>query len=147
MKNAHGGLAACRCPDGYDRSVLAVHAGKVPLALAVIALAWTAGGCGRTRSVGSDRTLQISVTEYRLNPQSVRAGYGTLSIFVHNTGRLTHNLVVSENGQSVAGTQPIPPGASAELDLNLAPGKYLMASTIQSDQTLGAYGTLTVGAS
>jgi hypothetical protein len=27
----------------------------------------------------------------------------------------------------------------------LAPGKYLMASRIQSDQPLGAYGTLDVG--
>ena len=89
--------------------------------------------------------VQISVTEYRLNPQSVRAPDGRLSIFVHNNGRLTHNLVVWQGAQSVAGTQPIPPGGSAELDLDLAPGKYLMASTIQSDQTLGAYGTLVAG--
>jgi len=86
----------------------------------------------------------MALSEYRLNPQSVRASAGIVSIIVHNYGRLTHNLVVSEGGQTVAGTQPIPPGDSSELDLDLAPGTYLMASTIQSDQTLGAYGTLSV---
>ena len=35
------------------------------------------------------------------------------------------------------------PGQSAELFATLAAGKYLMASTILSDQALGAYGTLT----
>jgi hypothetical protein len=87
----------------------------------------------------------MSVSEYRLNPQSLRTGAGVLSIVVHNDGILTHNLVVSTNGQTVAGTKPIPPGQTTELDLNLAPGKYSMASTILSDQTLGAYGTLMVG--
>jgi hypothetical protein len=63
---------------------------------------------------------------------------------VHNYGRLTHNLVVSANGQLVDGTKPIAPGQSAELDLSLAAGTYSMASTIQSDQALGESGTLTV---
>jgi hypothetical protein len=44
----------------------------------------------------------------------------------------------------VAGTQPIAPGQTTELDLDLAPGTYQMASTILSDQALGAFGTLTV---
>jgi Cupredoxin-like domain len=106
----------------------------------VLALA----GCGHTREVHPGQTVDMSVSEYRLNPQSLHTSEGVLSIVVHNDGILTHNLVVSAGGEEVAGTKPIPPGSSAELDLNLAPGKYLMASTIQSDQTLGAYGTLTV---
>jgi Cupredoxin-like domain len=125
--------------------VSAVRARKLSHALASLALAWVIAGCGRTAHVGGDRTVQLSVTEYQLNPQSLRADGGVLSIIVHNDGRLTHNLVVSSGGDSVAGTKPIPPGQTAELSLNLAPGKYLMASTIQSDQTLGVYGTLIVG--
>ncbi len=127
------------------------RAGKLPIesvalatALAGLALATVLAGCGHTRQVGSTRTVQMSVNEYRLNPQSVDASAGVLAIVVHNYGRLTHNLVVSANGQSVAGTTPIAPGQTAELDLDLAPGTYQMASTILSDEALGAYGTLTV---
>jgi hypothetical protein len=71
-------------------------------------------------------------------------GAGTVAILVRNYGRLTHNLAVTEDGQLVAATDGIPPGRSAELDLSLAPGRYLLASTILSDQSLGLYGTLTV---
>lgn len=69
---------------------------------------------------------------------------GTVSMLIHNYGRLTHNLVVSENGTSIASTHGIPPGGEAELDLSLAPGTYLMTSTILSDEALGEYGTITV---
>jgi plastocyanin len=101
-------------------------------------------GCGRTAVVGSSRTLQVALTEYRLKPQSVRASAGLLTIVVHNYGVLTHNLVISSSGQPTAATAPIWPGDSTELTVALAPGTYQMASTILSDQTLGAYGTLRV---
>ena len=84
----------------------------------------------------------MALTEYRLNPQSIDASGGVMTIVVHNYGRLTHDLVVSRTDRTIAATKPIAPGQTAELDLDLAPGTYLMASTILSDQALGAYGTL-----
>jgi plastocyanin len=122
----------------------APRAAKLALLMASLAVASVAAGCGHTRSVGSNRTLRVALNEYRLNPQNVRVSQGTLLIIVHNYGRLTHNLVISGNGQTVDGTKPVAPGQSAELDLSLAPGTYSMASTIQSDQALGEFGTLTV---
>ena len=77
-------------------------------------------------------------------PQDVHATAGALTIFVHNYGRLTHNLVISLDGHTQVSTQPIAPGQTTELFATLSPGKYLMASTILSDQALGAYGTLDV---
>lgn len=103
-----------------------------------------AGGCGSTVTVGSDQTLRIALSEYRVTPQNVEAGAGQLTIFAHNYGRLTHDLVISLNGQSLASTAPIAPGQTAELDTTLPPGTYEMASTILSDEALGAYGTLDV---
>jgi hypothetical protein len=117
---------------------------KLALALTSLALAPLTGGCGDTEQIGSDRTLHLALREYRVNPQSVRVSAGALTIFVQNFGRLTHNLVVSLNGQSAGSTKPIAPGQSAELLLTLTPGRYLMASTILSDEALGEYGTLTV---
>jgi hypothetical protein len=101
-------------------------------------------GCGHAHQVGIDRSVRIALTEYRLNPQNVSVSTGTLMMSIHNYGRLTHNLVVSENGTMIASTHGIPPGGVAELDLSLAPGRYLMTSSISADEALGEYGTLTV---
>jgi hypothetical protein len=122
----------------------AARAAKLPLLMASLTVAWAGSGCGHTQAVSGNRTLRMALGEYRLNPESARVSQGTLTILIHNYGRLTHNLVVSANGQVVDGTKPIPPGQSAELDLSLAAGHYSMASTIQSDQALGEFGTLTV---
>jgi hypothetical protein len=103
-------------------------------------------GCGSTAQVGADGTLRVGLSEYHVHPQSVRAVTGTLSIVVHNYGRLSHNLVISLGGRPQASTRPIPPGQTAQLFAILAPGEYLMSSSVLSDQALGTYGTLTVTA-
>jgi hypothetical protein len=122
-----------------------VRTRRPPLPLLAVALASLAvGACGRTTTIRSGRTLQIALNEYRVTPQDVRAQTGLLTIFVHNYGRLTHDLVISLDGQTEATTEPIAPGQTAELDAALGPGRYLMASSILSDQALGAYGTLIV---
>jgi Cupredoxin-like domain len=114
------------------------------LAGVLLSLVALLAGCGATAQVGSDRTLQVALTEYHVAPQRVRAPSGPLAILVHNYGRLTHNLVISTGGQSEASTAPIPPGQTTELIATLPPGRYLLASTILSDEALGAYGTLIV---
>ena len=111
---------------------------------AALLVAVAAGGCGTTHTVGPGGTLQVALNEYRVTPQDVRAPTGLLTIFVHNYGRLTHDLVISLDGRTEAATKPIGPGQTEELDAALGPGHYLMASSILSDQALGAYGTLIV---
>jgi plastocyanin len=101
-------------------------------------------GCGRVATVGPSRTLSVAVTEYRINPQSVTASPGPLTITVHNYGRLSHNLAIFSGSVQDATTPPISPGQSAALTVDLTRGKYALASTIMSDQALGTYGTLTV---
>jgi uncharacterized cupredoxin-like copper-binding protein len=101
-------------------------------------------GCGHTQVAATDGILQVSLSEYRVTPQSVQAKPGPLILVVHNYGRLTHDLVISLNGHPEASTRPIAPGQTTQLVVTLPAGRYLMASTILSDQDLGAYGTLTV---
>ncbi|HEY2258199.1 MAG TPA: hypothetical protein VGH45_00725 [Solirubrobacteraceae bacterium] len=110
------------------------------VAAAILLLA----GCGATTRLAANGTLRLALTEYHVQPQSVRAAAGTLFIVVHNYGRLSHNLVISLDGRPQASTKPIPPGQTAQLFASLVPGKYMMSSTILADQALGAYGTLTV---
>ena len=114
--------------------------------LAVLAAAaLLAVACGHTTTAGSSRTVRVELTEYRLHPQSIRAGSGLLTLVVHNRGVLNLNLVVSRDGTAIDSTPSIMPGQTVDLSVNLAPGKYSMSSTIQSDETLGEFGTLTVG--
>ncbi|MGA2925316.1 MAG: hypothetical protein ABSG43_04875 [Solirubrobacteraceae bacterium] len=118
---------------------------RAPAVALAAALLTALAGCGNTDVLGQARTLYVALSEYRVAPQSAQADPGQLTILVHNYGRLTHDLVVSRSGRTDASTRPIPPGQSAELTLTLTRGSYLLASSIQSDQTLGAYGTLRVG--
>jgi hypothetical protein len=117
---------------------------RAPLAVIAIAAAILCG-CGHTTAIGSHRVLQVTVTEYRITPQDIRGRAGPLTIFVHNFGRLSHNLSISLDGQPEGSTQPIPPGETTELSITLPAGTYQMASTILSDQALGTYGTLKLG--
>jgi hypothetical protein len=113
--------------------------------LAAALLGAAVAGCGQMARVGTAGTLQVALDEYRVTPQDVRADAGTFTIVVHNDGRLTHDLVISQDGHTEASTEPIAPGQTADLIATLTRGQYLMASTILSDQALGAYGTLHVG--
>jgi hypothetical protein len=112
------------------------------LSAALLALA--VAGCGHVARVGSGASLQIALNEYRVTPQAVQTSSGTLTLVVHNYGRLTHDLVITRDGHQAAATEPLAPGQTTDLVTSLSPGQYLMSSTILSDQALGTYGTLKV---
>jgi hypothetical protein len=101
--------------------------------------------CGATTLVRDGQTLSVSVSEYRVAPQSIHAPSGLLTLAVHNNGRLSHDLVISRDGTVQAATLPLSPGQGAVLTAVLAPGTYEIASTLNSDEALGVYGTLRVG--
>jgi hypothetical protein len=124
----------------YDR---AMPTGRVASLLAAAILLIAVAGCGHTVAA-PDGLARIALTEYRLIPQNIRVPRGVVTIDVRNAGRLTHNLAIVQGMQTTAETQPIAPGQRIELVLALAPGKYVLASTILSDRDLGIYGTLTV---
>jgi hypothetical protein len=135
--------AAWRNRGQYDRNVPSARARKWLLVVCLM-LAWPTAGCGRAPALASGRVLRISLSEYRLSPRNTRAGAGPLTILVHNYGRFPHNLALSAGGHPLGSTKAIWPGESADLTLVLPRGKYLMASTVFSDQALGVFGTLSV---
>ena len=101
-------------------------------------------GCGHTATVGSDRTIRVALTEYRVIPQSIDSPAGELTLVVENDGRLAHDLAVSKGGVIIGQTPPLQPGTQGDLVLILSRGSYQMSSTLFSDQALGTYGTLKV---
>ena len=54
------------------------------------------------------------------------------------------SLTLFQNGQTVDAINPLSPGETSQMTLFLSPGTYSMVSTVLSDQSLGAYGTLKV---
>lgn len=114
------------------------------LAIATTVAACLLAGCGTVTRVGADRTLDVALSEYRINPRASTVSAGVLTLIVRNYGRLTHNLVVAENGLQDGATPSIPPGGEATIVIVVSPGRYTLSSTILQDADLGARGTLTV---
>ncbi|MHB1836413.1 MAG: hypothetical protein ACYCXW_15795 [Solirubrobacteraceae bacterium] len=112
-------------------------------ALAALA-AMVLAGCAHVTTIRKDGTLRVALTEYRVIPQDVSTTAGVLTLVVHNYGRLTHDLVITLGNEPQISTGPIAPGQTSVLSAALIPGKYQMSSTILTDASLGAWGTLDV---
>jgi uncharacterized cupredoxin-like copper-binding protein len=70
-----------------------------------------------------------------------------LTITVRNVGTRTHDLAVTPIAQgapNAAESTDLPPGATATMTVVLAPGKYMLRSTVAGDQALGLWGSLDV---
>jgi hypothetical protein len=113
-------------------------------ALLAVILAGALAGCAHTIRVGNHRHLNVALSEYHLTPDTVRAYSGTLTITVRNVGTLTHNLAITLGNFNEALSPDLPAGSSTTMTVYLAPGKYLLRSTISDDQSLGLWGTLDV---
>ena len=115
------------------------------LALALaLAPALAVAGCGRTTVVPAGDTATVALTEYRLEPQSLRVAPGPVRILARNLGRLAHNLVLSAGNRTLATSPAVAPGASLVFTVSLTAGHYTLGSNLFDDQSLGLYGSLTV---
>jgi uncharacterized cupredoxin-like copper-binding protein len=120
---------------------------------ALAALALVLGGCGGSRLRTDHPILRLTVDEYRIVPQNIVAKAGRIKFVVHNTGRLTHNLVIEVPGRPDETPTPVPggriatmqPGQTADpIKVTLAPGTYRLVCTIANHDDLGQFGTLEV---
>jgi hypothetical protein len=104
------------------------------------------GGCTRTATVYLPRhELRISEDEYRVLPRKVSVAAGLLKVVVSNNGVLAHNLVIEHNGTILREIPTVLPGrASLPIKVSLAPGTYLLASTLSNQVNLGMTATLIV---
>jgi hypothetical protein len=121
------------------------------LALAALA-ALPLAGCGteKTERLAGHR-LTVTLSEYRIAPGTTSVPAGRLRIVAFNRGILTHNLELQrgtlDSGERpfVAAIHTLLPGASeAVLTPPLAPGRYLLVSTVTNQQALGMSATLIV---
>jgi plastocyanin len=92
---------------------------------------------------GAGGTVDISETEFKLDPADATVPAGTVTINVTNDGATTHNLEVEGDGVEEI-TDDLEPGASGKLALDLQPGSYEMYCAIDEHKEQGMEGTLTV---
>ena len=92
--------------------------------------------------------VSLSETEFKITPASAAVSKtGTITITVHNTGKVTHALAV-QTPSGLVRTSAIAPGASATLKVNASKaGSYTFFCPIDHHRMLGMQGTLVVGGS
>jgi plastocyanin len=122
--------------------------------LACLGAAALVAGCGGEPAAVDvlGGTLRVQLDEFRIQPQTIRVQAGPIRLVAHNSGRLTHNLVVESitddpNKQVVYGsTDTAHPGDTVHerAPFILKPGRYRLACTIANHENLGQYGTLIV---
>lgn len=125
---------------------------RVAALVGPVALAAAVSGCGARTTRIDGHELRLRLEEYRFVPGNVSVPAGRLKIVAYNAGLVTHNVVVElarrdSNGNAVieAAIPTILPGHTGPpMKLDLAPGRYLLVSTIANQADLGMTGTLVV---
>lgn len=119
-------------------------------------------GCGGSEPdpvLDRDLTLQITLSEYRVEPANIvvqaRAYPQRIHIVARDKGKLTHNLLIeSQDPLAAQGVRSQPvvflrtstahPGDTVTADAYLLPGDYRISCSIGNHENLGQYGKLTV---
>jgi plastocyanin len=118
-----------------------------PLALAlVVVLGLTATGCadGAPPEQASNGTVAITLDDYLIRPQTVRAKPGRLTFHVANHGKIGHTFHVFLGQRDALGVKTILPGHRATASGTFKKGTYKMVCVLGNHEELGMYGTLVV---
>jgi len=115
----------------------------VKLAFAASAVAALAFG-GVTPAVAPSR-MQVVATEYSFALSRTHLNAGRAVIELANFGMDQHDLRLQRVGsRHVAGIGIVDPGSRADLNVKLAPGRYLMWCSVANHRALGMHATLVV---
>jgi uncharacterized cupredoxin-like copper-binding protein len=85
--------------------------------------------------------VHVSETEFKITTDLTSFKAGEITFVAKNDGKIPHDLAVKETGEK---TKEIAPGGTAELKVNLKPGKYELYCTIPGHEDAGMKLTITV---
>jgi plastocyanin len=132
----------------------------LPVLLAVAALG-LAAGCGgdddedTAATTGTETTADgggaqtVGMTEFEFEPNDLTVSRGD-TITADNTGNVEHNLTIREGpdpeqeSPELAATPDVQSGDSAELTVDVDPGKHSIVCTIAGHAEQGMIGTIDV---
>lgn len=96
-----------------------------------------------TAASGGGETVDISETEYALDPSDATVKAGEVTLAITNDGSIVHNLEVEGNGVEEV-SDDVSGGQSTDLSVDLKPGSYEMYCAIDGHKDLGMEGQITV---
>jgi uncharacterized cupredoxin-like copper-binding protein len=126
-------LAAAGCGDDDDGDTTAVTPTTTET-----------GATGPTGAAGGGETVDISETEFALDPDSVDVKAGSVTFEVTNDGAIVHNFEVEGNGVEEALPEDLAAGDSGALTVDLEPGTYEMYCPIGNHADDGMTGEISV---
>jgi uncharacterized cupredoxin-like copper-binding protein len=117
---------------------------------ASVAFALLSTGCGSSASVdvAESQPVKISMSEFQLRPQDLRLnGAGRRTFEISNDGTIVHRFELRSEDltRRLLIGRPLKPGESETLTVRLPSGTYVMRCAQERHNTLGEYGTVTVG--
>jgi plastocyanin len=119
---------------------------RCTLAVALAAAALAVAGCGQKPKAAGARDGHVAMTldDYLLSPQTVRAGTGTMTFDVVNNGRIGHSFRIRKGDHELLRITTLLPGERKSASVDLPRGDYRMFCAIANHEELGMYGTLVV---
>ena len=93
---------------------------------------------------GAGETVDVSLTDYAIDPQAPTVAAGSVTFAVSNDGQALHNLEIEGNGLEEELSSDLGAGESGELTVDLQPGTYEWYCPIGGHRELGMDGELTV---
>ena len=116
------------------------------LASLCLAAVWAAAGAG----CGSDppvevagRTVELTLTDYRISPQAIRAPRGRLVVRARNDGRLPHNVEIRGPGGRIRmRISTLLPGETGRERVRLPAGEWTIYCSIGNHEELGQHAEL-----
>ena len=119
------------CGDSTDESTSAAES--------------TTSGAESTAAAGAGETVEVSETDFALDPSEVSVKPGTVTFDVSNDGEATHNLEVEGPDGEEELSSDLQPGDAGELTVDLTePGTYEMYCPVDGHKEMGMTGEITV---
>lgn len=120
-----------------------------PASLIAVALTTLLAGCGGAEKAvrEPDGTVALTLVDFRIRPQVVRAPRDSLTIRVVNEGRLAHALRIrgrSEDRTLLKVPTLLPGSARARVGVRLPRGRWRLFCPLSNHEELGMHGTLVI---
>ena len=120
------------CGDDTDDGNAAATTSEAPATSG----AGTPSPTGASQS-GEAESITATEADFSITLDEDSLSAGAYEIEVVNDGSATHDLVGEQDGADVAGTDPLAPGESATLTVDLEPGEYVFYCSIGNQRAMG----------
>lgn len=124
---------------------------RLGLALAVPALATGCAAAGTpladAAALPAATTIRVGLADFAVRLPALRAVPGRVLLDVTNAGSTAHDLLATQDGETLGHTRTLPPGGTAALILTVRPGRTIqLVCTLPGHERAGMHNRLEVAA-